>query len=184
MKQILVVAITLIASIPLFAQQTNPQPPKPETKFEQFSSKSGTIVRFTDYPTENFKRSFQKGETKIRKVTYGANESRYFLKITNEGQYSTSTAMIEYSDLLEILKAITVLKQSESTDVTNPNYTENKFRTSDGFEIGYYTSNGKTAWYLQLEKFGRDNTIFPSGTSNDIEQIFITAKNKIEELKK
>lgn len=184
MKQILVVAIALIASVSVNAQQPAPTTPKVESKFESFSSRSGTIVRFTDFPTESLKRRFGKGETVLRKVTNGNNESRYFLKITNEGQYSTSTAVIEYSDLLEILKAITVLKQSETTDLTNPNYTESKFKTSDGFEIGYYVSGGKSNWYLQLERIGRDNTVFPSGTISEIEQVFISAKNKIEELKK
>lgn len=183
MKKTLVVAISLIASVNLFAQQQTTTP-KTESKFESFSSKSGTIVTFTDYPTDGLKRRFGKGETSVRKVTNGSNESRYYFKITNEGQYSTSTAVIEYSDLLEILKAISVLKQSEVKDITNPNYTESKFRTSDGFEIGYYVSSGKSNWYLQLERIGRDNTIFPSGTITEIEQTFLAAKTKIEELKK
>ena len=184
MKKIMMVAITLIASVVSYGQQKTETPVKSETKFEQFSSKYGTIVRFTDYPVDNLKRKFQSGTAVIRKVTNGSNESRYYFKVTNESQYSTSSAMIEYTDILEILKAITVLKQSEISDATNPNYSENKFRTSDGFEIGYFSSGGKTSWYLQLEKYGRDNTIYPSGTSSDIEQVFIGAKNKIEELKK
>ena len=184
MKKTLVVAIALIASVTSDDQQTTTSTPKSESKFESFSSKSGTIVRFTDFPTEGLKRKYGKGETSVRKVTNGNNESRYFLKITNEGQYSTSTAVIEYSDLLEIIKAIFVLKQSETTDITNPNYTESKFRTSDGFEVGYYVSGGKSNWYIQLERIGRDNTIFPSGTISELEQVFLSAKNKIEELKK
>jgi hypothetical protein len=178
------VAITLIASFSAVGQQKTETPNKTETKFEQFTSKSGTIVRFTDYVVDNIKRKYQTGTAVIRKVTNGANESRYYFKVTNESQYSTSTGMIEYSDLLEIIKAISVLKQSEPIDLTSVNYTENKFRTSDGFEIGYYSTGGKINWYLQLEKYGRDNTIFPSGTSSDLEQVFVTAKNKIEELKK
>lgn len=183
MKQLLVVAIALIASISSYSQQT-PAVQQKETKFEQFNSKFGTIVRTVSYPIPDIKRRFGKGETEVVKLTNGNNESRYFLKITNEGQYSTADAVIEYTDILEILKALAVLKQSETSDLSSPYYLESKFGTSDGFEVGYYILSGKSNWYLRLEKIGRDATIFPTGTSSDIEQIFVNAKTKIEELKK
>ena len=53
------------------------------------------------------------------------------------------------------------MKTEVDNDVaTNPDYLENKFVTSDGFQIGYYVDQGKTKWYLKLEKYGSDNTIF------------------------
>jgi hypothetical protein len=28
------------------------------------------------------------------------------------------------------------------------------------FRLDYYVSNGKSTWYLKLEKYGSDNTLF------------------------
>jgi hypothetical protein len=128
-------------------------------------------------------KSFLTGnaDTRIRKFTSGG-ESKYFYQIEKSGQYST--ASIEYTDLLEVIKALATLKTQVDNDVAlNPDYLENKFITSDGFEIGYYVSSGKTRWYLKLERYGSDNTVF----INDVETLttaFEGAKDKIEELKK
>lgn len=71
-----------------------------------------------------------------------------------------------------------------TTDISaNPDYMENKFVTVDGFQIGYYVTSGKANWYLKLEKYGSDNTLFVDGGEN-IETALTDAKNKIDELKK
>ncbi|MCL1484538.1 MAG: hypothetical protein MH208_09330 [Marinobacter sp.] len=94
-----------------------------------------------------------------------------------------STASIEYSDLLEVIKALNSLKSEVESDIrSDPDYMENKFITEDGFQLGYYITKGKATWYLKLEKYGSDKTLF----INDLEKIernFLDAKNKIEELK-
>jgi len=64
----------------------------------------------------------------------------------------------------------------------NPDYLENKFVTEDGFQLGYYVSYRKLKWYLVLEKYGSDNTIFINSVSF-IEDSFSKARQKIEEIK-
>jgi len=59
---------------------------------------------------------------------------------------------------------------------------ENKFITTDGFQIGYYVSKGKSTWYIRLEKYGSDNTLFFNSVLG-IEQSMENAKTKIDELK-
>ena len=66
---------------------------------------------------------------------------------------------------------------------SNPDYLENKFVTVDGFQVGYYVSGGKALWYLKLEKYGSDNTLFIDN-GEIIEIAFNEAKNKIDELRK
>ena len=44
-------------------------------------------------------------------------------------------------------------------------------------------NKGKTTWFLQLEKYGSDNTIFIENLEM-VEKAFEEAKNKIDELKK
>jgi hypothetical protein len=85
--------------------------------------------------------------------------------------------------LLEVIKAVKTLKTEVDADIaSNPDYMENKFTTVDGFQVGYYISKGKITWYIRLEKYGSDNTLFVSD-GETIESAFTNAKNKIDELK-
>ena len=82
------------------------------------------------------------------------------------------------------MKALKALQPEVEKDLASkPDYLENKFITVDGFQIGYYVSDGKVSWYLKLEKFGSDNTLFID-RGDVIESAFSEAKNKIDELKK
>jgi len=154
-----------------------------KTKMDVFTSKTGVISKFIDYKLSNIGSTYSFAETRVRKVTNG-NIIGYFYQIEKEGKYSSNIASIEYTDLLEVLKALKTLKSEVDSDVTsNPDYMENKFITVDGFQVGYFVSKGKPKWYIKLEKYGSDNTIFVDSV-NIIETAFIEAKNKIEELKK
>jgi hypothetical protein len=55
------------------------------------------------------KASFGSAETRIRKISNGA-ASAYFYQISKEGKYSNTTASIEYTDLIEVLKALKALQ--------------------------------------------------------------------------
>lgn len=182
-KKSTIILTLLVASTTLFAQDVKKEAETAKTKMDLFSSKAGTITKFTDTKLPNLKTSYGGAETKIRRIINGAN-SAYFYQISKEGKYSTSTASIEYNDLLEVLKALKALQPEVEKDIaTNPDYLENKFVTVDGFQVGYYVSSGKASWYVKLEKYGSDNTLFvDNGTT--IETAFTEAKNKIDELKK
>lgn len=64
----------------------------------------------------------------------------------------------------------------------NADYMEKKFITVDGFQVGYYVSKGKASWYIKLEKFGSDNTLFIND-GEIIETAFTEAISKIDESK-
>lgn len=168
------------------ARMANAQDAKKEnetqTKMEIFSSKTGVITKFKDFNLAKLPAMYASAETRIRVLTSG-NNNVYFYQIEKEGKYNSTTASIEYSDLLEVIKALKTLKAEETADVqSNPDYLENKFTTSDGFQVGYYVSNGKSTWYVRLEKYGSDNTLFFNSVDN-IEQSMENASNKINELK-
>lgn len=153
-----------------------------KTKMDMFSSKTGTITKFIDTKLPNLKTSFGATETRIRKIGSGTTAA-FFYQIEKEGKYNNSKASIEYADLIEVIKALKALKDEVEKDTnSNPDYLENKFLTVDGFEIGYYVSKGKSTWYIKLEKYGSDNTLFIDNSDN-IETAFAEAKNKIDELK-
>jgi hypothetical protein len=181
MKKIFILILILV-SINTFSQDLVKDSEKTETKMESFASKTGVITKFTDINLDKLKSSYTVAETRIRKISSG-NTERYFYQIEKPNEYENSTASIEYSDLLEVIKALNSLKSEVESDIrSDPDYMENKFITEDGFQLGYYITKGKATWYLKLEKYGSDKTLF----INDLEKIernFLDAKNKIEELK-
>ncbi|CAM3962911.1 hypothetical protein FLCU109888_11180 [Flavobacterium cucumis] len=174
----------LLATTTIFAQETKKELEKEKTKIDAFASKTGSIIKLTDYKLSGIKTLYGGlSETRIRKINSGSLIS-YFFQIEKQGKYSTATASIEYSDLLEVIKAINSLKTEVEKDLaTNPEYLENKFTTVDGFKVGYMMGKGKITWFLQLEKYGSDNTIFIENLEM-IEKAFEEAKIKIDELKK
>jgi hypothetical protein len=180
LKKLTILMTLLLGSATLFAQDVKKEAETVKTKMDMFSSKTGTITKFVDAKLPNLKTSYGGAETKIRKVINGTN-SAYFYQISKEGKYSNSTASIEYNDLLEVLKALQ--PEVEKDIASNPDYLENKFVTVDGFQVGYYVSSGKASWYVRLEKYGSDNTLFIDNGAT-IETAFTEAKNKIDELKK
>ena len=152
------------------------------SKIDQFVSKTGAIIKFIDYELPKLKFKTGIAESKVRKLISGG-EVGYFHQISIKGKYKNKTASIAYEDILEMLKAIQVLKKEALGDSQlNPDYLENKFITEDGFQLGYYVSKGKLGWYVVLDKYGSDNTLFLNDPSN-IENAFQEAKTKIEGLK-
>jgi hypothetical protein len=166
----------------LKAQDAQKEAENVKTKMELFSSKTGVITKFIDTKLPNLSALYTSAETRIRKVKSGNTET-YFYQIEKEGKYGSSTASIEYSDLLEVIKAVKTLQTEVDADIAgNPDYMENKFTTVDGFQIGYYVSKGKATWYIRLEKYGSDKTLFVNDGAT-IETAFENARNKVDELK-
>ena len=154
-----------------------------KTKIDEFSSATGEIVKFIDYEAKELKISYGVVETKLRKFSAG-DRTEFFFILSKDTKYSTKKASIAYEDLLEVNKALSVLKKSVALDESsNPSYIENKFITDDGFQIGYFVSKGKASWYISLEKYGSDNSIFIKDLDN-LESVLKDAIEKIKVLKK
>jgi hypothetical protein len=178
MKKLFLVSGLLLFTIVVFGQDAK----EANTKMDAFASKTGVIIKFVDYSLPNLNLTYGAAETKVRKLMSGGDIG-YFYQISYEGKYDTKTASIAYEDLVEVIKAIQTLKTESASDKSsNPDYLENKFVTDDGFQLGYYVSNGKLKWYLVLEKYGSGNTVFINDVST-IESAFNEAKSKIESLK-
>lgn len=177
---LLIIAFVCLANS-LIAQE-NPKTTE-QTKMDVFTSKTGNLLKYIDTNLPNLKTSFASCRTRVRKINSGTTTG-YFYQIVKEGKYGDNTASIEYSDLIELLKALKALKTDVESDIAlNPDYMENKFITEDGFQVGYYVSNEKASWYIKLEKYSSDATLFIND-GNVIETAFTEAKNKIEELMK
>ena len=176
--------ILLLALMMPFASFAQNEPEKQLTKFEQFSSKTGRISKFVDVNMPKIPLSFMGSlQTGIR-ILMGENSNSYFYRI-EEAETSRSVAhiaMIEYSDLVEINKALAILVNEVDADcAANPDYLENKFISEDGFQIGYYVNKGNASWYLKLERYG-NSTVFIKN-AEALTSAFPAAQQNIEELK-
>ncbi len=179
MKKLLVL---LVVILPLFTFAQQEDAKKQMTKFEEFTSKTGSIVKFTDVNMPRLPLSYGSLETGIRSLKSGSNAYFYRLEKAETSSSIAKIAMIEYSDLVEINKALEKLSSEVDSDIaTNPDYLENKFRTVDGFVVGYYISKGEVQWYLKLERYS-SSTVFVKNQDIVIEA-FKNAQTKIEELK-
>ena len=152
------------------------------TKFEEFSSKTGSIIKFVDFSLPKLSLSWGPLGTSI--LVMKANKDSYFYRI-EEAETRSSVAhiaMIEYSDLVEINKALVKLtSEVESDIVTNPDYLENKFITTDGFQVGYYVNKGSAHWYLKLERYS-SSTVFVKNQEVLVEA-FTNAQKKNRRIK-
>lgn len=174
MKKVLI-ALAMMMPLVAFAQDDSE---KQQTKFEQLASKTGKLSKFVDVKMPRLGYL----ETSIRTVL-GEQENKYFYRIEKPETSTTNEriAMIEYSDLVEINKALTkLLSQVDADCNSNPDYLENRFITEDGFRIGYYVDNGKANWFIRLERYGK-STVFIK--KEELAKNFPLAQQKIEELK-
>lgn len=180
MKKIL---LMLALVLPLVSLAQTSGEAKKLTKFEEFSSKTGAILKFVDVKMPNIPMSFMGSlESGIRTIKGGQNAYFYRIEKVETSRSVSHIAMIEYSDLVEINKALAKLTSEVDADcVESPDYLENKFRTVDGVEIGYYVSKGKASWFLKLERYA-SSTVFIKSKEALIEA-FTNAQEKIEELK-
>ena len=177
MKYGLIIIACLTLTNMAFSQETK----EALDKMTEFASKTGVIVKFEDYELPGINLLYGKAQTKVRKLTSG-HEARTFYQISYEGKYGTKTASIAYEDLLEIQKAMATLKDQSTADIDAPSdYLENKFVTEDGFKIGYYVSKSKLTWYMVLEKYGSNNTIFIK-SAGSIDEALKQAKIKMNSL--
>ena len=179
MKKFLVVLAMLLPLVS-FAQQEDAK--KQMTKFEEFTSKTGSIIKFTDVSLSRMSLVYGSLDTGIRILKGSPNAYFYRLEESETSSRLGHIAMIEYSDLVEINKALEKLASEVDADIAaNPDYLENKFRTVDGFEVGYFISKGKANWYLKLERYS-NSTVFVKSQAIVMEG-FKNAQAKIEELK-
>ena len=171
-----------------------------KTTFEKFTSSIGTIVKFKDYPLPEatgktgggmFAAVYTVNAT-VRQVII-EDVSSLFLKLSyKEYQGPERIAFIAYEDVVEIKKALDeIITQRQSDTTGEACYLENKFKTKDYLEIGYYISKEtnrkgdnsfKSNYYIDLDTRYRSSTAFFSEPTALVE-LFNNAINKMNQLK-
>ncbi len=152
-----------------------------KTKLEAFVSKKGRMIKALDYNLPKVSSLYCDCKTRVR-LLEAEGAKRYFFQIMKPGKYSTTVESIADEDVLEVIKAIEVLKASIPSDLkSDADYMENSFITDDDFKVGYYISKGEAQWYVVLSGIKSETLFFKDVKS--LTEVFVDAKNKIESIK-
>lgn len=177
MKKIVIV-LALLMPLILVAEETEKQ----QTKFERFVSKTGVMIKFVDTKMPNISGAFgYKSPKACIRTVLGETENTYFYVLSKESDGFVYYANIEYSDLVEINKAIKKMIQEVTADCdAKPYHLENRFITEEGFRVGYVVEKSTASWYIRLNELSASEVFL-----SDFEELkkFHDAQAKIEELK-
>ena len=153
------------------------------TKYGALFLQKGLIIKFEDFKIEKISFRPYGMTTKIKvhfRKFYHKFKNSYYLIL----EAGDEKAYIEYSDLVEINKAIIKLKSEVENDcLKKPEYLENKYVTVDDFEIGYWVKKklGKyePTWYLD---FNRTSIFYDSIDIEVVSKMFLDKQAQIEKM--
>lgn len=118
------------------------------TKYIALESQKGVLIKFMDKKRERIVYNIpSSGLKNLIRTCYIEGKKTYFLVLDPPLGKSMPSASIEYSDLVEINKAIDRLfKEVDSDCAIESDYLENTYISEDGFKIGYYVEKDKPTW--------------------------------------
>ena len=147
------------------------------TKLE---SECGIVRKYIDVKLNNLSSSAASATYKasIRTFLDDSKNSYFFIVEEFDNGSVVKRAVIEYSDLLEVVSAISKISMEEENDCkSNPDFLQNHFVTLDGVLVGYYVSNKKANWFIS------DDGYFWVKNYNELLRALNEALEKIELLK-
>ena len=157
---------------------------KKDSSYDSFVSQSGVIIKLQDFklpPIEG--TGYSTYDNRIR-IIMSNDVVKYFYQITKTSKSGDIIGSIEYKELLEMVNAVNLLQTQFNLDINKSiEYMENKYITNDGIQVGYYISITSKAWFIKLDKYKTDSTIFFKESINILKG-FQEALNKIEEIKR
>jgi hypothetical protein len=171
------------------------------SKYEQLENERGQFFKFSDIEIVSYPfGQYSPGEkllgnegkicTSVRTV-FSKDNNNYFYCLLFSTPPTYYQAFIEYSDLVEINKALSQLYDNANEDISeNSDISHNSYTSKDGFEIGYNIRTQKNkkyaAWYFILRKplkfHAYDASEIDVRDINVVIKGFKDAQSKIEEL--
>ena len=171
--------LLIMVLFPMFMMAQN-EVSKKQTKYEEFVSKTGSIIKYVEKSMKKCQMDLNYSLKVRMRTVYGEGKNLYFL-ILEKGKTFTSEpsfAYIEYSDLVEINKALAKLLNEEKSDCElKPEYLQNIFTSEDGFKVGYYVEKSKATWKVKLE-YGAE--YLPIGKPKEFADYLLVAQKEIE----
>jgi hypothetical protein len=143
--------IILLCAVCAFSQVKPVE--KEQSKLEQFSSKSGTLIQkqFVDLGT------VKKVKVELMTLTdlgSGLKISgiRFSFEVTSSYTSDEKIAFLDFDEVDGLIKSISLLKSKVFTS-TPTNYTEVMYSSRSGDQAGAFWSDNKWTAYMRLEKY-------------------------------
>lgn len=185
MKKIIVLMMLAIIPMSIIAADGNEKKDSipSNTKYGALFLQRGRLKKFEDFKIEKISLRPYGMPIKIKvhfRKFYHKLKNSYYLIL----EAGDEKAYIEYSDLVEINKAIIKLKSEVENDcLKKPEYLENQYVTVDDFAIGYWVKKklGKyePTWYLD---FNRTSIIYDSIDIEVVSKMFLDKQAQIEKM--
>ncbi len=156
------------------------------TKYGVMFLKKGVFIKFEDFKVQKYPYTVDSNIPKIKasiRNFYGTNKNIYFIKL----RIGNTWVFIEYSDLVEINKAIEKLKYEVDYDCLKmPEYIKNAYISDDDFVVGYWVEKklGKytPTWYFDFDNSNRYLPIIRNIDINKVSKMFQEKQAEIEEM--
>ena len=180
MKKIILFLALIMPAVVLAQNEANAK----LSKYEQFTSKTGKIYKYVDVKLPSIRVKYGDALRTTVRTLLGEQNNTYFYIVDNPGESRSSSykAMIEYSDLVNINIALKrLISEVKGDREANPDYLENKFVGEDGFQIGYYVSEGDVLWFMLLCSYSNSMVFIDDAES--LAYDFNAAQIEIENLK-
>lgn len=155
-----IASIFLSLCMILSTQAQNGTPAKAQSQAEEFSLRTGTLIKKAFVPVGRMK-GVEMEVLVFTDLISGKSQKALRMKYEHRGKYSTSTksAVLDADEVESLLKSISILQEKVFTS-TELNYTEVTFKARGGFEAGAFLSKGNWSTYLKLERFDKDSYVF------------------------
>lgn len=188
MKKIIIFMMLALVPTFMWAQDRDEEGDsiRSNTKYGELFLQKGIFYKFEDFKIEKYPYIVNingpKIKTSIRKV-YNEPQNHYFVKLRADGY----VVFIDYSDLVEINKAINKLKSEAENDLLKkPEYLENEYISDDNFLIGYWVKKSLGQYVVKwCFVFDRSNIYGGKFKDIDIDKIskmFQEKQAEIEEM--
>ena len=171
MKNMLVMAF-LCAPLALFCQSET-ENKQVKTKLEAFTEETGTLIETTEEEIGKLGNSISIKVLKLKNLITGAKVNGILFETGSNAAFASSrkrTSLLDSDEIDGLVKSLEIMK--DAVTKTRPSFTELKYKSRTGFEVGTYfdtdisTSNktGEKKWmyYFKNSNSESKNALSPA----------------------
>ena len=174
MKKKLLFIVFVLSSFLAFSQHDDEK----LSNYEKAISHTGKVIKSISYSLPDLAVKFVYPATaSIKQLIIAGDTSVYFL-LRHKGKYSTTTSALSFKELKDFLNSLDYLISESVKDAKNDSvYIENKYKTDDGFVVGYFISDGAVNWFVSIGKY-KSETLYLKNIQ-DLRRLLESAKQKM-----
>ena len=173
--------LSFLATLAVSSYAADERDNAPQSAYDRFLSNKGTMITKDYEALSEIKSNYQLVSPKVVRLSSNKG-TKYFLRLSIKAKYGEKQAIILSDELAEVQKALVQLSSKAADDATqNLSYREAYFETNDGFKIGYYQEKKKQTFFINLDDYQSDDSVFFNNFS-DLEKVIDDAIVKIQSM--